>query len=141
MEKPQNYLSRLRRHPLLWNLALIAAIILAMAVAAHILMQLGTRHGARRTVPDLSGVQLDQAQRIARKHESDISRQGFKHLRQPRPSEEQGLSLATIHFMSRPLSARISLRRQVPSRARQRATYSTSRFLQQPYSRAQGPQH
>ena len=66
MEKPQNYLSRLRRHPLLWNLALIAAIILAMAVAAHILMQLGTRHGARRTVPDLSGVQLDQAQRIAR---------------------------------------------------------------------------
>ena len=59
MEKPQNYLSRLRRHPLLWNLALIAAIILAMAVAAHILMQLGTRHGARRTVPDLSGVQLN----------------------------------------------------------------------------------
>ena len=58
MEKPQNYLSRLRRHPLLWNLALIAAIILAMAVAAHILMQLGTRHGARRTVPDLSGVQI-----------------------------------------------------------------------------------
>ena len=40
MEKPQNYLSRLRRHPLLWNLALIAAIILAMAVAAHILMHI-----------------------------------------------------------------------------------------------------
>ena len=72
MEKPQNYLSRLRRHPLLWNLALIAAIILAMAVAAHILMQLGTRHGARRTVPDLSGVQLDQAQRIARKHDLQL---------------------------------------------------------------------
>ena len=70
MEKPQNYLSRLRRHPLLWNLALIAAIILAMA--AHILMQLGTRHGARRTVPDLSGVQLDQAQRIARKHDLQL---------------------------------------------------------------------
>ena len=32
MEKPQNYLSRLRRHPLLWNLALIAAIILAMVL-------------------------------------------------------------------------------------------------------------
>ena len=72
MEKPQNYLSRLRRHPLLWNLALLAAIILAMAVAAHILMQLGTRHGARRTVTDLSGVQLDQAQRIARKHDLQL---------------------------------------------------------------------
>ena len=72
MEKPQNYLSRLRRHPLLWNLALIAAIILAMAVAAHILMQLGTRHGARRTVPDFSGVPLNQAQRIARKHDLQL---------------------------------------------------------------------
>ena len=72
MEKPQNYLSRLRRHPLLWNLALIAAIILAMAVTAHILMQLGTRHGARRTVPDFSGVPLDQAQRIARKHDLQL---------------------------------------------------------------------
>ena len=72
MEKPQNYLSRLRRHPLLWNIALIAAIILAMAVAAQILMKLCTRHGARRTVPDLSGVQLDQAQRIARKHDLQL---------------------------------------------------------------------
>ncbi len=34
---------------------LIAAIILAMAVVAHLVMQFGTRHGARRTVPDLSG--------------------------------------------------------------------------------------
>ena len=31
MQQTQNYLSQLRRHPLLWNLALIAAIILAMA--------------------------------------------------------------------------------------------------------------
>ena len=66
MEKPQNLLSRLRQHPLLWNLLLIAAIILAMAVVAHLVMQFGTRHGARCTVPDLSGVALDEAQRIAR---------------------------------------------------------------------------
>lgn len=66
MEKPQNLLTRLRQHPLLWNLLLIAAIILAMAVVAHLVMQFGTRHGARRTVPDLSGVALDEARRIAR---------------------------------------------------------------------------
>ena len=72
MEKPKNYLSRLRRHPLLRNLVLIGAIILAMAVAAHILMQLGTRHGARRTVPDFSGVPLDQARRIAQKHDLQL---------------------------------------------------------------------
>ena len=70
MEKrPDNYLSRLRQQPLLWNLLLIAALILAMAVAAHILMKVGTRHGARRTVPDFSGVALHDAQRIARKHD------------------------------------------------------------------------
>ena len=40
-----------------------------MAVAAHIVMQVGTRHGARRTVPDFSGVKLDQAQRMARKYD------------------------------------------------------------------------
>ena len=54
---------------LAYNLVLIAAIILAMAVAAHIVMQVGTRHGARRTVPDFSGVKLDQAQRMARKYD------------------------------------------------------------------------
>ena len=60
MEKPQNLLSRLRRHPLLWNLLLIAAIILAMAVVAHLVMQFGTRHGAAARCPDLSGVALDE---------------------------------------------------------------------------------
>lgn len=69
MEKPKNYLSRLRQRPLLWNLVLIGAIILVMAIAAHILMQLGTRHGSRRTVPDFSGVPLHEAQRIAHKHD------------------------------------------------------------------------
>ena len=51
MEKPQNFLTRFRRNRLLWNLSLIAAIILSMAVAAHLVMQAGTRHGARRIVP------------------------------------------------------------------------------------------
>ena len=49
----------------MWSMGLY----LAMAVAAHIVMQVGTRHGARRTVPDFSGVKLDQAQRMARKYD------------------------------------------------------------------------
>ena len=67
MEKLAYYWKRLRQNRLAYNLVLIGAIILAMAVAAHIVMQVGTRHGARRTVPDFSGVKLDQAQRMARK--------------------------------------------------------------------------
>ncbi len=66
-------LEQLKRHPLLWNIVLIAASIFALAVAAHFVMQLGTRHGARRTVPDFTGVRLDEAQRIARHNGLQIS--------------------------------------------------------------------
>lgn len=72
MEKTVNYWNRLRRNPLAWNLVLIACVILAMAVAAHVLMQLGTRHGARRTVPDFSGVKFDDAVRIAREQKLEL---------------------------------------------------------------------
>lgn len=66
MKNLQNTLSELRRNKLVWNLLLIVLIILAMAVIAHFVMQAGTRHGARRTVPDFSGIALGEAQRIAR---------------------------------------------------------------------------
>lgn len=66
MKNLQNTLSELRRNKLVWNLLLIVLIILAMAVIAHFIMQAGTRHGARRTVPDFSGIALGEAQRIAR---------------------------------------------------------------------------
>ena len=68
MKKRENFIARLRKRPLLWNILLIAAIILAMAVAAHVLMQIGTRHGARRTVPDFSGFPIEKAREIARKY-------------------------------------------------------------------------
>lgn len=68
MEKFSSLHSRLQhRYPLAYNLALIAAVILALAVAAHVIMQIGTRHGSRRMVPDFSGVQLLEAQRLARR--------------------------------------------------------------------------
>ena len=47
MEKLTYYWKKLRQNKLAYNLVLIAAIILAMAVTAHFVMQVGTRHGAR----------------------------------------------------------------------------------------------
>lgn len=64
----ENPIVRLRKHPLLWNIAIIAAIILALAVAAHLVMQVGTRHGARRIVPDFAGFPIDKAREIARNY-------------------------------------------------------------------------
>lgn len=70
MENSASFRRRFQRNfPLAYNLLLIAAIILAMAVVAHVVMQIGTRHGSRRTVSDFSGVQLLEAQRLARRHD------------------------------------------------------------------------
>lgn len=68
MKKSASPLARLKERRLLWNLLLIAAVMLLLAVAAHLVMQAGTRHGARRTVPDFAGIRLAEAQQLARKH-------------------------------------------------------------------------
>ncbi len=61
-----------QRHPLLYNLASIALILLALAIAAHVVMQIGTRHGARRTVPDFAGMPLVRAAETARKYDLEL---------------------------------------------------------------------
>ena len=58
-------LDQLRTYPLLYNLVLIATVIVCLAIVAHVAMQIGTRHHARRTVPDFSGMPLDEARRQA----------------------------------------------------------------------------
>lgn len=68
MEKIKEYWNRLKEHPLAYTLVRIGALILAIAIAAHILMLLGTRHGSHRIVPDFSGIHIDDAQHLARKH-------------------------------------------------------------------------
>ncbi len=61
-----------QRHRLLFNLTVMAAIIAVMALSAHLLMQIGTRHGSRRTVPDFSGMPLKDAIREARDRDLEI---------------------------------------------------------------------
>ncbi|MEG0498363.1 MAG: PASTA domain-containing protein, partial [Alistipes sp.] len=60
------HIAKLKQKPFAYNLVLIVATLLALGLVSHILMQTGTRHGARRTVPDFTGVLLDDAQQIAR---------------------------------------------------------------------------
>ena len=56
---------RLRSNRLARNLTAIVVLLIVLAVAAHLIMQAGTRHGARRTVPDFAGIRLAEAERIA----------------------------------------------------------------------------
>jgi len=60
-----DFTSRCRRHPVLLHLALIGITVLALSVAAHLLMQWGTRHSSRCEVPDFTGIVLDDAERLA----------------------------------------------------------------------------
>ena len=52
-------------YPLLFNAAMIVVAVGALSVAAHVAMQFGTRHSARRTVPDFTGMPFDEARRTA----------------------------------------------------------------------------
>ena len=55
----------LKRHTILYHLAMIALLFLGLAVAAFVAMAFGTRHSARRTVPDFVGLQLNDAEYFA----------------------------------------------------------------------------
>ena len=72
MKKKPSFAEQLRSYPLLYNLVIIAAIIAALAIVSHVAMQIGTRHGSRRTVPDFSGIPLPEAQRLARRNDLEL---------------------------------------------------------------------
>ena len=55
----------LKRHTILYHLVVVALVLLGMAVASFIAMAIGTRHSARRTVPDFVGLQLNDAEYFA----------------------------------------------------------------------------
>ena len=73
MKKLKYYWEQLRTHRLLYNIVLIVLSLLVLALVANWLMQFGTRHGARRTVPDFAGISLDEAQRLAKKNDLKIN--------------------------------------------------------------------
>lgn len=61
-----------RTSPALRTCVWIVLAIAAMLVAAHYLLLFGTRHGARCTVPDFTGVAIGDAEHLAKKHDLEI---------------------------------------------------------------------
>ena len=68
----KSFWSWLKRHTILYHLAMIALLFLGLAVAAFVAMALGTRHSARRTVPDFVGLQLNDAEYFAGRRDLEI---------------------------------------------------------------------
>ena len=68
----KNFWSWLKNHTILYHLVVIALVLLGLAVASFVLMALGTRHSARRTVPDFVGLKLNDANYFAGRRDLKI---------------------------------------------------------------------
>lgn len=68
--KLSQWVNKLKEYPLIYTLLQIAMILLILAISAHLLMLLATRHGARRMVPELTGIHLYDAMKLA--EEADL---------------------------------------------------------------------
>ena len=62
----------LKKHTIAYNIVVIALVFLGLAVVAFVAMALGTRHSARRTVPDFVGLQLNDAEYFAGRRDLQI---------------------------------------------------------------------
>lgn len=56
----------------LTHAAMIVTVILIIAIASHFLLRMGTRHGARRTVPEFKGISLPEAELLAQSSDLNI---------------------------------------------------------------------
>ena len=64
--------SWLKKHSVLYHIVVIVLVILGLVVAAFIAMALGTRHSAKRTVPDFVGLRLNDAEYFAKRRDLNI---------------------------------------------------------------------
>lgn len=68
----KRFWSWLKRHTILYHLTVIALIFIGVAIASFAAMAFGTRHSARRTVPDFVGLQLNDAEYFAERRDLNI---------------------------------------------------------------------
>ena len=68
----KKFFSWLKKHTIAYNIVVIALVFLGLAIAAFIAMALGTRHSARRTVPDFVGLRMNDAEYFAARRDLQI---------------------------------------------------------------------
>ena len=58
-------MARLKASPIIYHAVLIVLAVVAILIVSSILMSIVTRHGTHRTVPDFTGIRIDDAVRMA----------------------------------------------------------------------------
>ena len=68
----KNFWSWLKKHTIAYNIVVIALVFLGLAIVSFVAMALGTRHSARRTVPDFVGLKMVDAEYFAGRRDLQI---------------------------------------------------------------------
>lgn len=68
----KNFWSWLKKHTIAYNIVVIALVFLGVAIASFVAMAFGTRHSARRTVPDFVGLKMTDAEYFAGRRDLQI---------------------------------------------------------------------
>lgn len=71
-KQPKQSRIGLLKHPLAKHALIIVCLLAVLGLATHALLLLGTRHNALRTVPDLTGIPLDEARALARHEKLEL---------------------------------------------------------------------
>lgn len=69
MDKIKEIWRKIEQRPLLKHLLILVGGVLALAIVAHVLLLVGTRHSASRLVPELTGISIEQAEELADEHD------------------------------------------------------------------------
>lgn len=64
--------ARVKSSPILFHALLIALTVVAILIVSSIMMNIITRHGTHRSVPDFTGIHIDDAQRLASEERLEI---------------------------------------------------------------------
>ena len=64
--------SWLKKHTVAYHIVVIALVFLGFAIASFVAMALGTRHSARRTVPDFVGLRMNDAEYFAGRRDLQV---------------------------------------------------------------------
>ena len=62
----------IQEHPIISNLLLMLLIFAGLTIVVYFAMDFGTRHSARRTVPDFVGLTMEDAEHFADRRDLEV---------------------------------------------------------------------
>ena len=68
----QGWMARIKQNPIIYHAILICVVLVAIILLASLLMNIVTRHGTHRTVPDFMGVKIAEAEQMAKQSKLQI---------------------------------------------------------------------